>query len=134
MRANMIPAVLVFLGAGFGGLMRHIVNITTVRLFGTLSFPFATMFINVLGCFIMGALTAAFAMRAGQGSFWTQHVRLLLTTGMLGGFTTFSTFSLEFAVLVERGEMGPAAAYAVGSLVLCLVGVFAGLSLIRAMG
>nr|WP_029004372.1 fluoride efflux transporter CrcB [Azorhizobium doebereinerae] len=130
----MTPAILVFLGAGFGGLMRHLVNITSVRLFGFLSFPWATMAINILGCFLMGVLTALFALRAGEGGLWTPHMRMLLTTGVLGGFTTFSTFSLEFALLVERGDMGQAATYALGSLVLCLVGVFAGMGLIRALG
>lgn len=129
----MTPAILVFFGAGFGGLMRHLVNIGTVRLLGLLDFPFATMAINVMGCFLMGVLTALFAMHMGDGGFWTPHTRLLLTTGMLGGFTTFSTFSLEFAMLYERGAVWHAAAYAGGSLVLCLLAVFAGLSLIRVM-
>lgn len=129
----MTPAILVFLGAGFGGLMRHLVNVGSVRLLGFLDFPYATMAINVLGCFLMGALTALFAMHMGEGGLWTQHTRLLLTTGVLGGFTTFSTFSLEFAMLYERGAVWHAAAYAGGSLVLCLVAVFAGLALIRVM-
>ncbi len=129
----MTPAVLVFLGAGFGGLMRHVVNVTSVRLLGLMDFPYATMAINVLGCFLMGLLTALFAMHMGEGGLWTPHTRLLLTTGVLGGFTTFSTFSLEFAVLFERGAIWHAAAYAGGSLALCLVAVFAGLSLVRAL-
>ncbi len=128
----MTPALLVFLGAGFGGLMRHLVNIGAVKLFGLLSFPAATLFINVLGCFLMGVITALFALRSGEGGFWTQHMRLLLTTGMLGGFTTFSTFSLEFALLVERGATLHAAVYALGSLALCLLAVFAGMAAIRA--
>ncbi len=126
----MTAALVVFLGAGVGGLMRHLANMAGVRLFGFLDFPYVTMAVNVTGCFIMGAFTAWFAMRAGGVP---QHVRLFLTTGMLGGYTTFSTFSLEFAVLVERGAMGHAAVYAVGSLVLCLIAVFAGLTLIRAI-
>ncbi len=129
----MTPAILVFLGAGFGGLMRHLVNIGSMRLLGMVSFPYATMAINVLGCFLMGVLTALFAMNMGNGGVWTPHVRLLLTTGMLGGFTTFSTFSLEFAMLYERGAIWHAGAYAGGSLVLCLLAVFAGLALIRVL-
>ena len=129
----MTPAILVFLGAGFGGLMRHLVNVGSMRLLGMVNFPYATMTINVLGCFLMGVLTALFAMHMGNGGFWTPHMRLLLTTGVLGGFTTFSTFSLEFAMLYERGAVWHAAASAGGSLVLCLVAVFAGLSLIRVM-
>ncbi|GGF63404.1 putative fluoride ion transporter CrcB [Azorhizobium oxalatiphilum] len=130
----MLPAIAVFLGAGFGGLMRHFANLAGARLFGMTGFPLTTMLVNIAGCFIMGVFTAWFAFKAGAGTMLPQHVRLFLTTGILGGFTTFSTFSLEFAVLVERGEMGQAAAYAAGSLVLCLVAVFAGLGLVRALG
>ena len=125
----MTPALVVFLGAGFGGLLRHLANLAGVRLFGFPSFPITTMVVNVLGCFTMGVFTAWFASRMGEGL--PQHLRLFLTTGMLGGFTTYSTFSLEFAVLVERGDMAHAAVYAGGTLVLCLAAVFAGLLLVR---
>lgn len=125
----MTAAMMVFLGAGVGGLFRHIANLLGVRLVGLLHFPITTMVVNVLGCFIMGAFTAWFVSPAGMGI--PQHVRLFLTTGMLGGFTTYSTFSLEFAVLVERGEMIQAAIYAGGTLALCLIAVFAGLLLVR---
>ncbi|MGU3493411.1 fluoride efflux transporter CrcB [Xanthobacteraceae bacterium A53D] len=133
----MTAALAVFLGAGFGGLLRHLANLAGARVFGAAGglsgFPYTTLVVNVLGCFIMGAFTAWFLHRSGAGQGIPQHVRLFLTTGILGGFTTFSTFSLEFAVLVERGEMGQAAAYALGSLVLCLIAVFAGLALVRAV-
>ena len=98
----MQAAVIVFLGAGLGGVLRHMMNVLGLRLFGLGGFPFTTMIVNVTGCFIMGLATGWFASRYGEG--WPQGARLLLTTGMLGGYTTFSTFSLEFAVLVERGE------------------------------
>lgn len=120
---------MVFFGAGVGGLFRHIANMLGVRLVGLLHFPITTMVVNVLGCFIMGAFTAWFISPAGMGI--PQHVRLFLTTGMLGGFTTYSTFSLEFAVLVERGELLQAAIYAGGTLTLCLLAVFAGLLMVR---
>lgn len=126
----MTAALVVFLGAGVGGLLRHLANVAGMRLFGMLHFPYVTMTVNVTGCFIMGAFTAWFASRMGEGM--PQHLRLFLTTGMLGGYTTFSTFSLEFALLAERGAFSAAATYAIGSLVLCLVAVFAGLALIRA--
>ena len=125
----MTAAMMVFLGAGVGGLFRHIANLLGVRLVGLLHFPITTMLVNILGCFIMGAFTAWFIGPAGMGI--PQHVRLFLTTGMLGGFTTYSTFSLEFAVLVERGELLQAAIYAGGTLTLCLLAVFAGLLLVR---
>lgn len=125
----MAAAVIVFLGAGCGGLLRHLANLAGVRLFGFMSFPLTTMIVNVLGCFTMGVFTAWFVSRLGSGL--PQHLRLFLTTGMLGGFTTYSTFSLEFAVLVERGHLGHAALYAGGTLALCLVAVFAGLFLVR---
>ncbi|MDE1570257.1 fluoride efflux transporter CrcB [Aquabacter sediminis] len=127
----MQAAVIVFLGAGLGGVLRHMMNLLGLRLFGLGGFPFTTMIVNVTGCFIMGLATGWFASRYGEG--WPQGVRLLLTTGMLGGYTTFSTFSLEFAVLVERGDLGHAVLYAGGSLVLTLIAVFAGLFVMRAI-
>ncbi|MFG1464617.1 fluoride efflux transporter CrcB [Xanthobacter sp. DSM 24535] len=127
----MVPAVLVFVGAGFGGLMRHLFNIAGMRILGMVGFPYVTLLVNVLGCFLMGVLTIWFSMRMGVS--WSQPVRLLLTTGVLGGFTTFSTFSLEFALLLERGAWGYAATYACGSLVLCLLAVMAGMALMRAI-
>jgi len=127
----MTSVLVVFFGAGIGGVFRHLMNIGGVRLFGFLDFPAITMVVNVLGCFTMGVFTSWFAQRAGMP--FSQPLRLFLTTGMLGGFTTFSTFSLEFAVLVERGDHVNAAIYALGSLVLCLVAVFAGLTLMRAI-
>lgn len=127
----MTAALAVFFGAGVGGLFRHFANIMGVRLVGFWHFPMTTMVVNVLGCFIMGAFTAWFVSPAGMGT--PQHLRLFLTTGMLGGFTTYSTFSLEFAVLVERGEPLQAALYAGGTLILCLLGVFAGLFLVRSL-
>lgn len=125
----MTSALVVFLGAGVGGLLRHLANLAGVRLMGMVEFPYVTMAVNVTGCFVMGVFTAWFMVKMGA---IPQPLRLFLTTGMLGGYTTFSTFSLEFALLVERGALGYAAAYALGSLVLCLIAVFAGLFLVRA--
>lgn len=127
----MLSTGIVFLGAGMGGVMRHLMNLLGVRLFGIGGFPFTTMIVNVTGCFLMGVATGWFVSRFGEG--WPQGLRLLLTTGMLGGYTTFSTFSLEFAVLVERGDLGYAALYAGGSLVLTLIAVFLGLFVMRAI-
>ena len=118
--------LVVFFGAGIGGALRHGVNLGTVRLFGT-GFPLGTFIVNVAGSFLMGLLAGYFAYRTGV----PQHTRLFLTTGVLGGFTTFSAFSLDAALLVERHAYSLAAAYMLGSVVLSLVALFAGLSLFR---
>lgn len=121
---------LVFVGAGIGGVLRHAVNIVGPRLFGA-SFPAGTLLINVLGSFAIGCVAGWLAFRAGES--WAQGTRLFVVTGILGGFTTFSAFSLETALLVERGEMGLAALYVGASVVLSLAAVFGGLALMRAV-
>jgi CrcB protein len=93
-------------------------------------FPFATLFVNVVGSFAMGLLVGYFA-RLGDAP---QHLRLFLTTGILGGFTTFSTFSLDTALLFERGEMTTSALYVIASVGLSLLGFFAGIALVRNLG
>ena len=118
--------LIVFLGAGIGGALRHAVNVGAARLFGY-GFPFGTLIVNVVGSFAMGALAGYFAFRPGIG----QHWRLFLTTGILGGFTTFSTFSLDTALLVERHSYGMAAGYAVGSVAASISALFFGLALFR---
>jgi fluoride exporter len=120
--------IVVFLGGGFGAALRHGINIGFARLFGT-GIPYATFFINVTGSFVMGLIAAWFAFKGGG----SQHWRLFLTTGILGGYTTFSTFSLDAALLYERGQITLAAAYVIGSVVLGLIGLFAGLAIVRGM-
>jgi CrcB protein len=126
----MSQVLLVFLGGGIGATIRHLMNLGVARIAGT-AFPWSTAIINVTGSFLMGVLVAFFAFRAGAG--WSQHVRLFATTGILGGYTTFSTFSLDAALLWERGATGQAAAYVLGSVVLALIGIFAGLWLVRSL-
>ena len=121
--------LIVFLGAGIGGALRHGVNVGSAKLFG-LGFSFGTMIVNVVGSFLMGLLAGYFAFRPGIG----QHVRLFLTTGILGGFTTFSAFSLDTALLVERHSYGLAAGYAVGSVAASVSALFFGLALFRSGG
>ncbi|HEY4070655.1 MAG TPA: fluoride efflux transporter CrcB [Sphingomicrobium sp.] len=121
--------LIVFLGAGIGGALRHGVNVAAARLFG-FGFPYGTFIVNVVGSFLMGLLAGFFAYRAGI----PQHVRLFLTTGILGGFTTFSTFSLDAAVLIERHSFGLAAGYAVGSVAAGLAALFFGLAVFRSGG
>ena len=124
----MISSLLVFLGAGIGGALRHGVNLGCARYCGV-AFPWGTLTVNVAGSFIMGALAAWLALRAGEG--WSQPLRLFLATGILGGFTTFSAFSLDAVLMWERGEAGLAAAYAAASVVLSIAGLVAGLALVR---
>ncbi len=118
--------LIVFLGAGVGGAGRHGFNILAARLFGT-GFPLGTLAVNVVGCMAMGLLAGYFAFRGHL----PQEVRLLLTTGVLGGFTTFSAFALDSAVLWERGHVGAALLYVLASVVLSLAAVAAGLFLAR---
>jgi len=117
---------IVFLGGGAGAAIRHGCNIAGLKLLGP-AFPYATMFINVSGSLVMGLAAAWFALK-GDAS---QHWRLFLTTGVLGGYTTFSAFSLDAALLYERGQLGLAAFYVIGSVVLSIAGLFAGLWLVR---
>jgi CrcB protein len=121
--------LVVFLGAGIGGALRHGVNVGAARLFGY-GFPFGTLIVNVVGSFAMGVLAGYFAFRPGIA----QHMRLFLTTGILGGFTTFSAFSLDTALLVERHAFGLAAGYAVGSVAASVSALFFGLALFRGGG
>jgi CrcB protein len=90
--------LIVFLGGGFGAAIRHGVNLGVTRLLGN-GFPYATFLINISGSFIMGLAAAYFAFKGAP----SQHWRLFLTTGVLGGYTTFSTFSLDAILLYERG-------------------------------
>lgn len=126
----MTSTLLVFLGAGIGGVLRHGVNLATLRWLGP-GFPFGTMAINILGSGLMGLLVGWLAFRAGEG--WTQHGRLFCATGVLGGFTTFSAFSLDAVLLWQRGDLAMAAFYVLGSVVLSLIALFTGLALVRGL-
>jgi CrcB protein len=118
--------LVVFIGGGIGAALRHGVNLLAARTMG-IAFPWGTLFVNVTGSLAMGLLAAFFAFK-GEAS---QHARLLLTTGVLGGYTTFSAFSLDVALLYERGETMLALGYVLASVVLSVLGLFAGLALIR---
>jgi CrcB protein len=113
--------LIVFLGAGIGGALRHAVNILAARLLGT-GFPYGTLVVNVAGSFAMGLIIAWLAFR-GQSA---QATRLFLTTGILGGFTTFSTFSLDTMLLVERGETATAILYVALSVAASLAAIWIG--------
>ncbi len=120
--------VIVFLGGGLGAALRHGVNLVVARWLGT-SFNYATLIENVSGSFVMGVLVGYFAFKGGV----SQHVRLLLTTGILGGYTTFSAFSLDTILLYERGEPWLAALYALLSVGLSVGGLMVGLTLVRSL-
>jgi fluoride exporter len=118
--------LIVFLGGGIGAALRHGTNLAVARMLGT-AFPFATMIENVLGSLIMGLLAAYFAFKGDASQSW----RLFFTTGILGGYTTFSAFSLDAVLLYERGALGLAALYVLGSVALSIAGLFLGLLLMR---
>jgi CrcB protein len=126
----MSAALLVFLGAGVGGALRHGVNVACARACGT-AFPWGTLAVNVVGSFAMGLLVAWLAFRAGSG--WSQGARLFLATGVLGGFTTFSAFSLDVVLLWERGAALAALGYVAASVVLSIGGLVLGLAVVRSL-
>ncbi|MFL6798642.1 MAG: fluoride efflux transporter CrcB [Xanthobacteraceae bacterium] len=118
--------LVVFAGGGLGAALRHLVNILGARWLGS-GFNYATLLENVSGSCVMGMLVAYFAFKGGV----PQHYRLFLTTGILGGYTTFSAFSLDTVLLYERGEPWLAALYAALSVGLSVSGLIGGLALVR---
>ena len=121
--------ILVMIGGGVGAGLRHLINGAALRLVGP-TFPWGTMAINIVGSLVMGLIVGLLARRSGD----TNAVRLFLATGILGGFTTFSAFSLDFATLWERGAQGQAFFYVAASVLGALAAVFVGLWLVRSLG
>lgn len=119
--------LLVFVGGGLGACLRHACNLIGTRVAVGSPWPWSTFLINISGALLMGALVEAFALRNGA----SPQLRLLLVTGVLGGYTTFSTYALEIGLLLQRGQHGLAASYAGGSVALGLVGLFGGMKLAR---
>ncbi|MHA1190102.1 MAG: fluoride efflux transporter CrcB [Alphaproteobacteria bacterium] len=123
---------LVVVGGGIGAGLRHLVGLVAMRLFGT-GFPWGTLSVNIAGSFAMGLLIAWLALKADlPAAIGGQNVRLFLATGVLGGFTTFSAFSLETVLLWERGQTSLAATYVGVSVVVSIAALLAGLAVIRA--
>ncbi|SOB94799.1 fluoride efflux transporter CrcB [Rhodobacter maris] len=114
----------VALGGALGASARYLVNITMPRLLGH-GFPYATMMVNILGSFLMGVMVVVLAQKGGT------RLAPFLMTGVLGGFTTFSAFSLDAAKLYEAGEGMAAAGYVIGSVVIALAALFAGMAFAR---
>ena len=121
--------LIVFIGAGIGGMARHGVNLLTLIGFGPNSFPFGTLSVNIIGSFLMGVIVEYLAFKSG----FSQHTRLFLTTGILGGFTTFSAFSLETAMLFQRGDAVAAILYALASVILSVGALTVAILLMRAV-
>ncbi len=119
--------LLVFLGGGLGAAARYLVGVGWVRAAGPAQPWMATALINVAGSLLMGLLIGVLARNTGVGDRW----RLLLGVGVLGGFTTFSSFSLEAVMLIEHRAYGIAAAYVGGSVALGLIGLMLGLVIMR---
>jgi CrcB protein len=122
--------ILIFLGAGLGGVLRHFVNVSCQRWLGA-QLPWGVFVINVSGSLAMGLAAGYFAFKAGAG--WSQSMRLFVTTGVLGGYTTFSAFSLDAAALIERGDALWAGLYVGGSVGLSIGALFLGLFIVRAL-
>lgn len=120
--------LLVFVGGGIGSALRHGVNVMSRWLLGAqFQYPVGTFCINVTGSFLMGVVVEYCALKSGI----SQQGRLFLTTGIMGGFTTFSTFALEIGQMNSRGETAAAALYAIGSVVISLGALYSGMALVR---
>ena len=115
----------VALGGAIGASARYLTSVAAMRLIGP-GFPWATLFVNVVGSFLMGVIVVLLAREGG-----TRAAGPFLMTGLLGGFTTFSAFSLDAVTLYERGAIGTAALYVSASVVLSLAALFAGLAAAR---
>ena len=115
-------------GGAIGAAARYLVGVGSARLLGY-GFPYGTLAVNVSGCLLMGLLIEAMALRRNIHN----DLRAFLTVGILGGFTTFSAFSAEFALLVERHDYLAAAIYLIASVGLSIGALFAGLAIVRAL-
>lgn len=114
-------------GGAAGAVMRYLLGVQAMKALGS-GWPYGTFAANVLGGFLMGVLVSVLAFRGGADQ---ERFRLLLGVGVLGGFTTFSAYSLEVALMVERRAYGAAALYSLGSVVLSVAALFAGMILMR---
>ena len=118
----------VFVGAGLGGILRHCVNRASLAYLGP-AFPYGTLFVNIIGGLVVGMLAEFFLVKGGG----SQEFRLFLITGFLGGFTTFSAFSLDAALMWQRSDYAVLATYIVASVVLSIAALFMGMAAVRAL-
>ena len=122
----MTPLLQVALGGALGASARYLTGRATLHLFGP-GFPWGTLVVNVVGSFLMGVLVVALAHLSAN------RLAPLLMTGLLGGFTTFSAFSLDAVTLWERGQSLQAAGYVAASVILSIGALFAGLAVARSL-
>jgi CrcB protein len=123
----MLNYLFVGLGGGLGAIARYVVGSQATRAFGT-GWPYGTFVINIVGGLCMGLLISTLAHRGGGDQ---ERWRLLLGVGVLGGFTTFSAFSLDTALMIERRQLVSAALYAASSVGLSVIALFAGMMIAR---
>ncbi|AMS29015.1 MAG TPA: fluoride efflux transporter CrcB [Hyphomonadaceae bacterium] len=128
----MMQAILVFLGGGLGAVARWVFGLASARWLGN-AWPWGTLGVNILGSFAMGLVMASL-LRGGAMQAGAENWRLFLATGILGGFTTFSAFSLESARMIETGQWGQAGLYGLTSVVVSIAALFAGMALGRLNG
>jgi CrcB protein len=119
------PVFQVALGGAIGAVLRYVTGIGLVRMFGHTAMPLGVLTVNVAGSLVMGLFIGLAAHRGFT------HLSPFVATGLLGGFTTFSAFSLEAVTLYERGAVGLAAFYVLANVVLSIAALFAGLALSR---
>ena len=122
----MFHLLLVMIGGAVGAGARHLTGRATLSLLGP-GYPFGTLAVNLVGGFAMGLLVGALARMSVPGENW----RLLLGVGVLGGYTTFSSFSLDVVNMMQRGDLGVAALYITISVIGSIAALFAGLALVR---
>lgn len=120
--------LLVATGGALGALARYGAGIAAFRLVGAGQWPWGTFAVNLTGGLLIGLFTGWLAFK---GSANGENIRLFAVVGVLGGFTTFSAFSLEVVAMLERREMATAALYALASVILSVVAVFVGLTIMR---
>ncbi|SIO52784.1 camphor resistance protein CrcB [Rhodovulum sp. ES.010] len=116
----------VALGGALGAVARYLTGVATIRLMGS-GFPWGTLTVNIVGSFLMGVLVVVLAKKGGT------HFAPFFITGLLGGFTTFSAFSLDAMTIYERGQTGLAAGYVAASMILSLAAIAAGLWVARGL-
>jgi len=120
--------LIVFVGGGLGAALRHGVNRASLAYLGP-AFPYGTLFVNIVGGLLMGVLAQLFLVKGGG----SQEFRLFLIKGLLGGFTTFSAFSLDAALMWQRSDYATLGTYVVASVLLSTGALFLGMATVRAL-
>lgn len=127
MNSQLLACIYVFIGGGIGAISRYLAGIQVAKLWGT-DFPYGTLLINILGSFLIGVVASYFTLFSNTAN---QDLRLFLIVGILGGFTTFSSFSLETLILLQRGELLLALGYILLSVFISLMMVFFGYEFVK---